>query len=149
MRFQDKVVIVTGATGGIGSKAVEAFLREGACIVASDLEAEKLDDLERELRASDRMITLAGDVTKSDTHNAIVELAVKSFGGLDIALNNAGISHDVVRLPLIEDELARRVIDVDLMAVFIAMKAQLPVMAKQYEEAERLGSIVNLSLIHI
>jgi len=45
MRFQDKVVIVTGATGGIGSKAVEAFLREGACIVASDLEAEKLDDL--------------------------------------------------------------------------------------------------------
>ena len=145
MRFQDKVVIVTGATGGIGSKAVEAFLKEGAYIVASDLEAEKLDDLERELRASDRMITLAGDVTKRATHNAIVELAVKSFGGLDIALNNAGISHDVVRLPLIEDELARRVIDVDLMAVFIAMKAQLPVMAKQYEEAERLGSIVNVA----
>ena len=44
MRFQDKVVIVTGATGGIGSKAVEAFLQEGAYIVASYLEAIKVND---------------------------------------------------------------------------------------------------------
>ena len=145
MRFKDKVVIVTGATGGIGSKAVEAFLKEGASVVASDLDAEKLNDLDRELRCSDRMITLAGDITKSATHNAIVGVAVESFGGLDVAVNNAGISHDVVRLPLIEDELARRVIDVDLMAVFLAMKAQLPVMAKQYKEAERTGSIVNVA----
>ena len=145
MRFKDKVVIVTGATGGIGSKAVEAFLKEGASVVASDLDVEKLNDLDRELKCSDRMITLAGDITKSATHNAIVDLAVESFGGLDVALNNAGISHDVVRLPLIEDELARRVIDVDLMAVFLAMKAQLPVMAKQYKEAERTGSIVNVA----
>ena len=145
MRFKDKVVIVTGATGGIGSKAVEAFLKEGASVIASDLDAEKLNDLDRELRCSDRMITLAGDITQSATHNAIVDLAVESFGGLDVALNNAGISHDVVRLPLIEDELARRVIDVDLMAVFLAMKAQLPVMAKQYKEAERTGSIVNVA----
>ena len=145
MRFKDKVVIVTGATGGIGSKAVEAFLKEGASVVASDLDAEKLNELDRELRCSDRMITLAGDITKSATHDAIVDLAVESFGGLDVALNNAGISHDVVRLPLIEDELARRVIDVDLMAVFLAMKAQLPVMAKQYKEAERTGSIVNIA----
>lgn len=145
MRFQDKVVIVTGATGGIGSKAVEAFLKEGALVVASDLDEESLNELERELRCSDRMTTLAGDVTKSSTHNAIVELAVRSFGGMDVALNNAGISHDVVRLPLIEDELAQRVIDVDLLAVFKAMKAQLPVMAKQYEEAGRIGSIVNVA----
>ena len=57
MRFHDKVVIVTGATGGIGSKAVEAFLNEGAYVVASDLEAKKLNNLGRELRASDRLIT--------------------------------------------------------------------------------------------
>jgi len=50
MRFKDKVVIVTGATGGIGSKAVEAFLKEGASVIASDLDAEKLNDLDRELR---------------------------------------------------------------------------------------------------
>lgn len=145
MRFQDKVVIVTGATGGIGSQAVEAFLKEGALVVASDLDEESLIKLESELRCSDRMTTLAGDVTKSSTHHAIVDLAVRSFGGLDIALNNAGISHDVTRLPLIEDEQARRVIDVDLTAVFIAMKAQLPVMAKQYENAGRIGSIVNVA----
>ena len=145
MRFKDKVVIVTGATGGIGSKAAEAFLKEGASVVASDLDAEKLNELDRELRCSDRMVTLAGDITKSATHKAIVDLAVGSFGGLDVALNNAGIAHDVVRLRLIEDELARRVIDVDLMAVFLAMKAQLPVMAKQYKEAERTASIVNVA----
>ena len=45
MRFQDKVVIVTGATGGIGSKAVEAFLKEGALVVASDLDEESLNEL--------------------------------------------------------------------------------------------------------
>jgi len=145
MNFQDKVVVVTGATGGIGSKAVDAFLREGASVVASDLDVDKLDELKRASINPNKLITMAGDVSESATHIALIDLATKSFGGVDIAVNNAGISHEVGRLPLIEDECARRVIEVDLVAVFFAMKAQLPIMAKQYEDTKRVGSIINVS----
>jgi len=86
-----------------------------------------------------------GDVRKSSTHLSLVETAVTTFGGLDIALNNAGISHEVVKLPLIEEEVARRVFDIDLMAVFLAMRAQLPIMAEQFSKTGRCGAIVNVS----
>lgn len=144
MRFQDKVVIVTGACGGIGTKAVEAFLEEGALVLASDLKMEQLEELTKDFNTS-RLMTFAGDVSKSSTHLSLVESAVKNFGGLDIALNNAGISHEVVKLPLIEEEVARRVLDIDLMAVFLAMRAQLPIMAEQFKKSGRLGVIVNVS----
>ena len=144
MRFKDKVVIVTGACGGIGSKAVESFLGEGALVLASDLEITKLEELKANFNTS-RLITLAGDVSKSSTHLSLVETAVTTFGGLDIALNNAGISHEVVKLPLIEEEVARRVFDIDLMAVFLAMRAQLPIMAEQFSKTGRSGAIVNVS----
>lgn len=144
MRFKDKVVIVTGACGGIGSKAVEGFLEEGALVLASDLEKEQLKELKANFNTS-RLITLAGDVRKSSTHLSLVETAVTTFGGLDIALNNAGISHEVVKLPLIEEEVARRVFDIDLMAVFLAMRAQLPIMAEQFSKTGRSGAIVNVS----
>ena len=144
MRFKDKVVIVTGACGGIGSKAVEGFLEEGALVLASDLEKEQLEELKTNFNTS-RLITLAGDVRKSSTHLSLVETAVTTFGGLDIALNNAGISHEVVKLPLIEEEVARRVFDIDLMAVFLAMRAQLPIMAEQFSKTGRYGAIVNVS----
>ena len=144
MRFKDKVVIVTGACGGIGSKAVEGFLEEGALVLASDLEKEQLEELKTNFNTS-RLITLAGDVRKSSTHLSLVETAVTNFGGLDIALNNAGVSHEVVKLPLIEEEVARRVFDIDLMAVFLAMRAQLPIMAEQFSKTGRCGAIVNVS----
>ena len=144
MRFKDKVVIVTGACGGIGSKAVEGFLEEGALVLASDLEKEQLEELKTNFNTP-RLITLAGDVRKSSTHLSLVETAVTTFGGLDIALNNAGISHEVVKLPLIEEEVARRVFDIDLMAVFLAMRAQLPIMAEQFSKTGRSGAIVNVS----
>ena len=144
MRFKDKVVIVTGACGGIGSKAVEGFLEEGALVLASDLEKEQLEELKTNFNTS-RLSTLAGDVRKSSTHLSLVETAVTTFGGLDIALNNAGISHEVVKLPLIEEEVARRVFDIDLMAVFLAMRAQLPIMAEQFSKTGRSGAIVNVS----
>ncbi|MBC8407508.1 MAG: SDR family oxidoreductase [Rhodobacteraceae bacterium] len=144
MRFKDKVVIVTGACGGIGSQAVEGFLEEGALVLASDLEKEQLEELKTNFNTS-RLITIAGDVRKSSTHLSLVETAVTTFGGLDIALNNAGISHEVVKLPLIEEEVARRVFDIDLMAVFLAMRAQLPIMAEQFSKTGRSGAIVNVS----
>ena len=144
MRFKDKVVIVTGACGGIGSKAVEGFLEEGALVLASDLKKEQLEELKTNFNTS-RLSTLAGDVCKSSTHLSLVETAVTTFGGLDIALNNAGISHEVVKLPLIEEEVARRVFDIDLMAVFLAMRAQLPIMAEQFSKTGRSGAIVNVS----
>ena len=112
--------------------------------MASDLKKEQLEELKTNFNTS-RLSTLAGDVRKSSTHLSLVETAVTTFGGLDIALNNAGISHEVVKLPLIEEEVARSVFDIDLMAVFLAMRAQLPIMAEQFSKTGRSGAIVNVS----
>ena len=67
----------------------------------------------------------------------LVSLAVKRFGGLDIAINNAGIAQSYVRLPQVPSDEARRIIDIDLMGVFYAMKHQLPQMERQYRQTRQ------------
>ncbi len=64
-----------------------------------------------------------------------------------MAVNNAGIAHPLLKLPQIDSEMARRVIDIDLMGVFYALKHQLPVMEKQYREWGRKAAIVNVASV--
>ena len=71
----------------------------------------------------------------------------KRFGGLDIAINNAGIAQSFVRLPQVPSDEARRIIDIDLMGVFYAMKHQLPQMERQYRQTGKGGTIVNIASV--
>ena len=64
---------------------------------------------------------------------------MKRFGRLDIAINNAGIAQSFVRLPQVPSDEARRIIDIDLMGVFYAMKYQMPQMERQYRRQARQG----------
>ncbi len=140
-RFTDKVVLITGAAGGFGAGAAEAFAAEGAKLVLSDIRAEALDPVVAALKAKGvAVIGLAADVGKSADHTRLVQAALETFGRLDIALNNAGIAHANMKLQHIPDEVAERVVQVDLMGVFYAMKAQIPVMEKQGG-----GAIVNIA----
>ncbi|CDX30624.1 hypothetical protein MPLA_140261 [Mesorhizobium sp. ORS 3359] len=76
-----------------------------------------------------------------------MQLAVEKFGRLDIAVNNAGIVHSFVRLPQVTSEEARRVVEVDLLGVFYAMKHQIPRMARQFRESGKGGVIVNVASV--
>lgn len=144
-RFEGLTVLVTGATGGFGRHAARRFADEGASLVLSDRDPAGLEELSRSFEAT--TASLAGDIADERLAPDLVDLALRSFGRLDIALNNAGIAHDFARLPDIPTEEARHVIDIDLMGVFHAMKAELPVMERQFRETGKGGAIVNVASV--
>ncbi|MCD2178070.1 SDR family NAD(P)-dependent oxidoreductase [Rhizobium sp. C1] len=144
--FEGLTVVLTGATGGFGEAAAERFYREGANLVLSDLTEESVDRVASRFDAG-RVVTLAGSVADESLSQDLVQLAFDSFGSLDVAVNNAGIAHPLAKLPQIDSEVARRVIDIDLLGVFYAMKHQLPVMEKQYRERGRMSAIVNVASV--
>lgn len=145
-QFEGLTVLVTGATGGFGEAAAERFYQEGANLVLSDLTQEGIDRIASRFDSA-RVATLAGSVGEEKLSEDLVQLALDSFGSLDVAVNNAGIAHPLLRLPQIDSDMARRVIDIDLMGVFYALKHQLPAMEKQYRERGRKAAIVNVASV--
>ena len=143
--FAGRSVILTGATGGFGVAAARYFADAGANLILSDLSPERLEALVKELGGN--AVALSGDVSDPDVSERLVEKAVSEFGRLDIAANNAGIAHDMMSLPQTPLDVARKTIDVDLMGVFYAMRAQLPVMEKQFRDEGQGGAIVNVASI--
>lgn len=144
-RFDGKVVLVTGAAGGFGRRAAERFAGEGARLVLSDLHAGPLEDTAAALGAEAAL--LAGDVADEWLSERLVGLAVERFGRLDVAVNNAGIAQDFMKLPSIPSDRARRIVDIDMMGVFYAMKHQLPVMERQFGVSAVGGRIVNIASV--
>lgn len=87
-RLQGQVAIITGAASGIGKATVAKFVAEGAQVVATDLQADRGRELEREF--GDQVVFQAGDVSEETDVEALVALAQERFGRLDCVFNNAG-----------------------------------------------------------
>lgn len=143
--FQGRAIIVTGATGGFGQAAIRHFAKAGARLVISDLASGRLDALVQELGS--QAVAVSGDISDPALSERLVETALSQFGRLDIAINNAGIVHDMMPLPRTPIAEARKVIDIDLMGVFFAMRAQLPAMEKRFRETGETGAIVNVASV--
>lgn len=143
--FNGRTVIVTGATGGFGQAAVRRFAEAGARLVISDLASGRLDALAKELDG--QAVAVSGDISDPELSERLVETALSEFGRLDIAINNAGIVHDMMPLPRTPIEDARKIIDVDLMGVFFAMRAQLPALEQRFRETGETGAIVNVASV--
>lgn len=144
-RFDGLAVLVTGATGGFGCRVSERLAEGGARLVLSDVEEAPLRELAGSLGTETAV--LSGDVAEEELSEKLVGLAVERFGRLDVAINNAGVAQSFVKLPQVPSEEARRVIDVDLMGVFYAMKHQLPQMERQHRQTGRGGIIVNIASV--
>jgi len=144
-RFDGLTVLITGATGGFGRRASERFAAEGARLVLSDMDQGVLDAFANSLQAE--TATLAGDISDEALSEGLAKLAVERFGRLDVAINNAGIAQSFVKLPQVPSEEARRIIDIDLLGVFYAMKHQIPEMEKQHRATGRGGAIVNIASV--
>ncbi|MEO1122679.1 MAG: SDR family oxidoreductase [Cyanobacteria bacterium J06639_16] len=124
-----KVAIVTGASAGIGYVTAKLFAEEGAAVVVAARRQKELDELVDSIHHSGgRAVALAGDVKDEVFAKALVDIAVKEFGGLDIAFNNAGITGHpgaVTKLSLDEWDT---VLATNLTSAFLGAKYQLPAM---------------------
>ncbi len=131
MELRDKSIIVTGASSGIGAASALLFGEEGANVVLGARRSAELEKLADTInRGNGRAIFLAGDVMDENYANALVDLAVTDFGGLDGAFNNAGILGDLVQVPDMQLRNWNEVISVNLTSAFLAAKAQIPAMKK-------------------
>jgi NAD(P)-dependent dehydrogenase (short-subunit alcohol dehydrogenase family) len=142
-RFKGKVVIVTGAAGGIGLAAVERFAMEGANVVAVDLPGSALDQaVAKAESAGAGCIAVPADVTKSDQVQGYVKAAVDRFGGVDALFNNAGIEGWVGPSTEYPEEMFDKVLAVNVKGVWLGMKYAVPEMRKRGG-----GAIVNTSSV--
>ena len=90
--LRDKVVIITGASSGIGMAAAEAFASEGAKVVVAARSLEKLIALEHKLSHLTEVLPVKADVTSEQDCKNLIEHTVARFGKIDILVNNAGLS---------------------------------------------------------
>ncbi|MCZ7465418.1 MULTISPECIES: SDR family NAD(P)-dependent oxidoreductase [Rhizobium/Agrobacterium group] len=103
MRFENKVIAITGGGSGIGKEAAARFLAEGAKVAINGRDLAKLEAAAKEIDPSGQNVVVsAGDIAKPETGAALVDTAVSTFGKLDILVNNAGVFNPKPFLELTE-----------------------------------------------
>jgi NADP-dependent 3-hydroxy acid dehydrogenase YdfG len=127
----DKVVVITGASSGIGESTAKLLAQQGAKVVLGARRKERIDAVVKEISAAgDKAIGFPVDVTKRAEVEALVKGAVDSFGRVDVMVNNAGIMPIAPMAALKVDEWDR-MIDVNLKGLLYGLAAVLPIMLKQ------------------
>jgi len=139
MRFQNKVVLITGATSGIGRVAATTFASHGADVVLTGRRKELGMEVVRLIRdRGGNAIFVHGDVCREEDVDKAVQAAVQQFGRLDIAFNNAGTEGHLGPLHEETAENIGQVIDVNVKGMLYAMKYEIRAMLKSEG-----GSIIN------
>jgi NAD(P)-dependent dehydrogenase (short-subunit alcohol dehydrogenase family) len=128
--FTNKVAVVTGGSTGIGRAASLLFARHGAKVVIGDVNREGRETVETIEREGGTALFVETDVRNAQQVQDLVTTAVKTFGGLHFAFNNAGILPAAALLADVEEEAFDQVIAVDLKGVFLAMKYEIQHMLK-------------------
>ena len=142
IRLDGRVAVVTGAAGVIGTATMRLLAERGAHIVAVDRNQPELQTAIGDLPASARAVAIAADVTSEDEVAEYVRAALDTFGSIDVFYNNAGIEGDIAPITRYSLETFRRVLDVNVVGVFLGLKHVLPVMLKRGK-----GSIINTASI--
>src|SRR5262245_49162069 len=137
--FKDKVAIVTGGTDGIGKALVEELLAAGAKVATCGRNHDKLYDLQSS-HPSYPLYTMIADVSNENDCRRLVETTIKFFGGVDILINNAGISMRAL-LKDASTEVIRKVMDINFLGSVYCTKYALNSII------ERKGTIVGVSSI--
>jgi NAD(P)-dependent dehydrogenase (short-subunit alcohol dehydrogenase family) len=142
IRLDGKVAVVTGAAGIIGTATIQLLAERGARIVAVDRKQADLDAALKTLPASTEAFAVTADVSREEEVANYVRAAIDKFGTIDVLYNNAGIEGEVKPITEYSLEMFRRVLDVNVVGVFLGMKHVLPIMLKHNK-----GSIINTASI--
>jgi NAD(P)-dependent dehydrogenase (short-subunit alcohol dehydrogenase family) len=138
--FKDKVVLITGATAGIGAATAEAFAAAGAHLVLTGRTTAAGEELAGRLRARGRRAKfVTGDVSKEESVRAWIAAAVGEFGRLDVAINNAGVEGALGPVTEQTVDNFEHVFAINVRGLMLSLKHEIPVIAKQG------GAIVNIS----
>ena len=134
----EKKVLITGATGGIGNSLVEKFYSEKSLVIATGTNNEKLDNLKNKFP---KLKTINFSLDKHSEIENFIENVHDQFNGLDIVINNAGITKDNLSIRM-KDEEWKRVIDLNLTSTFLICKFSIKKFLKQ-----KKGKIINITSI--
>ena len=150
MNLGEKVALITGGANGIGRATAWRFAREGARLVVSDVDAEGLASVCRDIeQAGGQAISAVGSVTERAQVEDIVDTALNAFGRLDILINNAGVNRDAFTTRIKDDEVRFMsdeywdiVVNVNMKGTWLCSQiASVPMMKQKY------GRIVNTSSV--
>jgi 3-oxoacyl-[acyl-carrier protein] reductase len=140
MNFENKKILVTGASRGIGRAIASAFLTNGAAVWG--LSSKEPSDLPQRLSAADGKLNwLTVDLSELEAIEGVIEQAVKSANGFDVLVNNAGITKDGLAFRMKLEDF-QRVIDVNLTAAFLISRIVARDMARR-----RSGAIINMTSV--
>ncbi len=136
-----KVVLVTGAGGGIGRSIAERFSSVGAKLVINDVSADSVDDVVQSIGAAGgTAMGAVADVSSSEAVGAMIEAVMAEHGRIDVVVNNAGLVSPMLHFFEADEAWWRRIIDVNLTGHFIVSHPAARIMAKQGG-----GVIINMS----
>jgi NAD(P)-dependent dehydrogenase (short-subunit alcohol dehydrogenase family) len=140
MRLKNKVAIITGAANGIGLAISEAFVKEGAIIIAGDIDEKKCKaEAERLGRDGAIILAIKCDVGATEDVNHLINSAINEFGRIDVLVNNAAIAlgGNIMEMPEVDWDV---LMNTNLKSIYRTIKVALPFMVKQ-----RSGSVINIA----
>lgn len=141
MKLQNKVAVVTGAGSGMGKAITILFAKEGAKVIAADMNQETLNKVVAEITANGGTTKpVIANVTKEQDIQNMIDAAVNTFGSLDILVNNAGIMDNFVPVADVTDELWEKVFAVNVTGPMRATRKALPIFIKKGS-----GVIINIA----
>jgi NAD(P)-dependent dehydrogenase (short-subunit alcohol dehydrogenase family) len=143
--FENKIIIITGAAMGLGLAAAKELAGRGALLTLVDYNEKSLlaakDEISKEFPGN-KIITVVADVSNEDAVKNYVDETINAFGTIDGLYNNAGIEGRQASITEYDVDVFKKVIDINLMGVYYAMRYVIPVMQKQ-----QYGRIVNVASV--
>ncbi|MEB4210597.1 3-oxoacyl-ACP reductase FabG [Mycobacterium sp. 94-17] len=136
-----QTAVITGGAQGLGLAIAERFVAEGARVVLGDVNLEETQVVAKQLGGDDVAIAVRCDVTRSSDVETLIQTAVERFGGLDIMVNNAGITRDATMRKMTEEQFDQ-VINVHLKGTWNGTRLAAAVMREN-----KRGSIINMSSV--
>jgi 3-oxoacyl-[acyl-carrier protein] reductase len=126
MKLQGKVAVVTGGASGFGAGICAKFVAEGAKVVVADRNRDGAMALARQLGGDAAALGVAADVTQPGDVEAMLDAAERHFGGLDVLVNNAGVTHLPQPLEDVAEDDFDRIVAVNMKAIYLAMREVVP-----------------------
>ena len=141
MRLQNKVVVITGAASGMGLAMAKRFTAEGASVVAGDWNKERLEAAVAEIKASGgKIIGAQGNIAEQASAEGLIDLALKTYGGLHVLVNNAGVMDFMQGVGELSDDIWRKVLGINLDGPMFTSRR-----AVDYMLQNGGGSIINVA----